>query len=170
MGRHYSQLSMSERKRLQQSLNNDMSLRAVARGLWVGVFLPSAIECRSGGSRQDYDAVESGAWARSHRRRGPRKLLAASPLAELVERQIIRHAWSPEQIAGRLRMEPPGKPQPAGFSRDHLPVHLCASDGGSQEAAGGILSGRCHARRPRRERACCPLGVPPSKPCTVGGR
>lgn len=59
MGRHYSQLSMSERKRLQQSLNNDMSLRAVARGLWVGVFLPSAIECRSGGSRQDYDAVKA---------------------------------------------------------------------------------------------------------------
>ena len=106
MGRHYSQLSTSERNRLQQSLNQGMSLRAVARSLSRSVSTLSR-ECRRGGSRQDYDAVEGGAWARSHRRRGPRKLLVGSPLAGLVERQIIQHAWSPEQIAGRLRMEHP---------------------------------------------------------------
>ena len=109
MGRHYSQLSTSERNRLQQGLNQGMSLRAIARALGRSVSTLSR-ECRRGGSRFDYDAVEGGAWARSHRRRGPRKLLVGSPLAGLVERQIIQHAWSPEQIAGTLRMEHPEDP------------------------------------------------------------
>ena len=109
MGRHYRQLSTSERNRLQQGLNQGMSLRAIARALGRSVSTLSR-ECRRGGSRFDYDAVEGGAWARSHRRRGPRKLLVGSPLAGLVERQIIQHAWSPEQIAGRLRMEHPEDP------------------------------------------------------------
>jgi len=109
MGKQYSQLSNSERNRLQRSLNQGMSLRAIARALGRSVSTLSR-ECRRGGSRLDYDAVEGGAWARSHRRRGPRKLTAGSPLAELVEQQIIHHAWSPEQIAGRLRMEHPEDP------------------------------------------------------------
>jgi IS30 family transposase len=67
-------------------------------------------ECRRGEPRLDYDAVEGGAWARSHRRHGSRKLTAGSPLAELVEQKIILHAWSPEQIAGRLRTEHPEDP------------------------------------------------------------
>ncbi|MGK9452730.1 IS30 family transposase [Acidithiobacillus caldus] len=109
MGRSYRQLSMSERNRLQQGLNQGMSLRAIARALGRSVSTLSR-ECRRGGSRFDYDAVVGGTWARSHRRRGPRKLSAGSPLAALVERQIIQHAWSPEQIAGRLRMEHPEDP------------------------------------------------------------
>lgn len=106
---YYSQLSMSERNRLQRSLNQGMSLRAVARALGQSVSTLSR-ECRRSGSRFDYDAVEGGAWARSHRRPGPRKLLTGSPLAGLVERQIIVHAWSPEQIVGRLCIEHPEDP------------------------------------------------------------
>jgi len=109
MGRSYRQLSMSERNRLQQGLNQGMSLRAIARALGRSVSTLSR-ECRRGGSRFDYDAVVGGTWARSHRRRGPRKLPAGSPLAALVERQIIQRAWSPEQIAGRLRMKHPEDP------------------------------------------------------------
>jgi len=110
MGKQYCQSSNSERNRLQRSLNQGMSLRAIARALGGSVSTLSR-ECRRGGSRLDYDAAEGGALARSHRRRGPRKLTAGSPLAELVEQQIIHHAWSLEQIAGRLRIGAPGRPR-----------------------------------------------------------
>ena len=104
MGKQYSHLSTSERNQLQRSLNQGMSLRAIARATGRSVSTLSR-ECRRGGSRLDYHAVAGAEWTRSHRRRGPRKLLVGSPLAELVEQKIIHHAWSPEQIAGRLRME-----------------------------------------------------------------
>ena len=83
MEKQHSHLIDSERNRLQRSLNQGMSLRAVARALGRSVSTISR-ECRRGGSRLYYDAVKGGAWARSHRRRGPRKLTAGSPLSELV--------------------------------------------------------------------------------------
>lgn len=104
MGKQYSHLSTSERNQLQRSLNQGRSLRAIAKATGRRVSTLSR-ECRRGGSRHDYDAVAGAEWTQLHRRCGPRKLLVGSPLAELVEQQIIHHAWSPEQIAGRLRME-----------------------------------------------------------------
>ncbi|APZ43112.1 IS30 family transposase [Acidihalobacter ferrooxydans] len=106
MGSRYKQLSMDERNRLQRGLNQGMSLRALARALGRHVSTLSR-ECRRGWIGSSYDAVQGREAVRIRRRRGTRKLLAGSPLADLVAWQIIQHAWSPEQIAGRLRMEHP---------------------------------------------------------------
>ena len=64
-------------------------------------------ECRRGWLQRSYDAVQGGGWARSHRRHGPRKLLPGNPLTEQVHELILERTWSPEQIAGRLRVEHP---------------------------------------------------------------
>jgi IS30 family transposase len=61
MGNQYSRLNNSERNRLQRSLNQCMSLRAIARALGRSLSTLSR-ECRRGGSRLDYYAVEGGAW------------------------------------------------------------------------------------------------------------
>jgi len=106
MGKHYSQLSGDERNQLQRGLNEGMSLRALARSMGRN---PSTLsrEYRRGLLQSSYDAVQGGEWARSHRRRGPCKLLPGSPLMEQVHALILERTWSPEQIAGRLRVEHP---------------------------------------------------------------
>ena len=86
-----------------------MPLRAIARA--TRRIVPTlSRECRRGGSRLDYDTV-----AGAQSGHGPIGTVARvscwfRALAELVERQIIDHDWSPEQIAGRLRMEHPEDP------------------------------------------------------------
>ena len=106
MGKCYSQLSGDERNQLQRGLNEGMSLRALARSMGRN---PSTLsrEYRRGSLQSSYDAVQGGGWARSHRRRGPCKLLPGSPLTEQVHALILERTWSPEQIAGRLRVEHP---------------------------------------------------------------
>jgi len=78
MGKHYNQLSEDERNQLQRGLNEGMSLSAVARSMGRN---PSTLsrECRRGLLQSSYEAVRGGEWARSHRRRGPCKLLPESP-------------------------------------------------------------------------------------------
>ena len=106
MGKQYSQLSGDERNQLQRGLNEGVSLRALARSMSRN---PSTLsrEYRRGSLQSSYDAVQGGGWARSHRRRGPRKLVAGHPLTEQVHALILERTWSPEQIAGRLRVEHP---------------------------------------------------------------
>lgn len=106
MGKRYSQLSGDERNQLQRGLNEGRSLRAMARSMGRN---PSTLsrECRRGWLQRSYDAVHGGGWARSHRRRGPYKLLPGSPLTEQVHALILERTWSPEQIAGRLHVEHP---------------------------------------------------------------
>ena len=106
MGKRYSQLSGDERNQLQRGLNEGMSLRFLARSMGRN---PSTLsrEYRRGLLQSSYDAVQGGEWARSYRRRGPCKLLPGNPLTEQVHALILERTWSPEQIAGRLRVEHP---------------------------------------------------------------
>ena len=106
MGKCYNQLSGDDRNQVQRGLNEGMSLRALARSMGRN---PSTLsrEYRRGWLQSSYDAVQGGEWARSHRRRGPSKLLPGSPLTEQVHALILERTWSPEQIAGRLRVEHP---------------------------------------------------------------
>ena len=106
MGTRYSQLSGDERNQLQRGLNEGRSLRALARSMGRNPGTLSR-ECRRGWLQRSYDAVQGGGWARSHRRRGPCKLLPGSPLTEQVHALILERTWSPEQIAGRLQVEHP---------------------------------------------------------------
>ena len=106
MGKCYSQLSVDERNQMQRGLNAGQSLRALARSMNRS---PSTLsrECGRGGSRHSYDAVRGRDWAQKQRRRGPYKLLPGNPLTEQVHALILERTWSPEQIAGRLRVEHP---------------------------------------------------------------
>jgi IS30 family transposase len=97
MGKCYSQLSGDERNELQRGLNEGMSLRALARSMGRN---PSTLsrEYRRGSLQSSYDAVQGGGWARSHRRRGPCKLLPGNRLTEQVHTLILERTWPPEQI------------------------------------------------------------------------
>jgi len=106
MGKFYSQLSVDERNQMQRGLNAGQSLRALARSMNRSPGTLSR-ECCRGGSRHRYDAVRGRDWAQTQRRRGPCKLLSGSPLTEQVRALILERTWSPEQIAGRLRVEHP---------------------------------------------------------------
>ena len=107
MGKCYSQLSVDERNQMQRGLNAGQSLRALARSMNRSPGTLSR-ECRRGdGSRHSYDAVRGRDWAQTQRRRGPCKLLPGNPLTEQVHALILERTWSPEQIAGRLRVEHP---------------------------------------------------------------
>jgi len=106
MGNQYQHLSMDERNRLQWGLNQGMSLRAVARTLGRS---PSTLsrECRRGWVGNSYDAVVGRDTAWGRRRRGNRKLASGNALTALVTTTMLEQKWSPEQVAGRLRLEHP---------------------------------------------------------------
>lgn len=106
MGKCYNQLSVDERNQLQRGLNAGQSLRALAK---IMDRSPSTLsrECGRGGSRHSYDAVRGRDWAQTHRRRGPCKLLPGNSLTKQVHALILERTWSPEQVAGRLRVEHP---------------------------------------------------------------
>ena len=106
MGSKYQQLSMDERNRLQRGLNQGMSLRAVARELQRAPGTVSR-EYRRGWVGNSYDAVTGWETVWARRRRGTRKLVAGNALAERVTATILERKWSPEQVAGRLRLEHP---------------------------------------------------------------
>lgn len=111
MGRKYKQLTSDERNLLQRGLNEGKGVRRLASEMKRS---PSTIsrEIRRGlGEQKTYDAVIGREWARSHRRRGARKLVPGSPLTATVEGLILGKAWSPEQIAGRLKVEHPEEPE-----------------------------------------------------------
>ena len=106
MGKRYNQLSVDERNQMQRGLNAGQSLRALARSMNRSPGTLSR-ECCRGGSRHSYDAVRGRDWAQTQRRRGPCKLLPGNPLTEQVHALILERTWSPEQIAGRLRVAHP---------------------------------------------------------------
>jgi len=106
MGKCYNQLSVDERNQMQRGLNAGQSLRSLARSMNRSPGTLSR-ECGRGGSRHSYDAVRGRDWAQTQRRRGPCKLLPGNPLTEQVHALILERTWSPEQIAGRLRVEHP---------------------------------------------------------------
>jgi len=106
MGKYYSQLSVDERNQMQRGLNAGQSLRSLARSMGRN---PSTLsrEYRRRLLQSSYDAVQGRDWAQTQRRRGPCKLLPGNPLTEQVHALILERTWSPEQIAGRLRVEHP---------------------------------------------------------------
>ena len=86
------------------------------------------------------------------RRPKPAKLATNLALRELVE-QYLQAKYSPEQIAGRLRVRVPRRPGDVGVNRDDLPVAVCpvprcAAAGADQVPAhrAGVAASRPAAR------------------------
>ena len=123
--RTYEQLSPEERGVIMTMSRQGSSARAIARELGRA---PSTItrELRRNGHqpangrvligrprlRPGYDAVVAGLRAQRVRKLGrpPRKLHTRSVLWNEV-RTLLQQCWSPDQIAGKLRREHPGRPQ-----------------------------------------------------------
>ena len=106
MARKYRQLLPDQRNQIQRGLNQGLSIRGIARQLGRS---PSTIsrEIQRGRVEETYDAVCGREEAQRRRRKGVRKLTEGSPLTLAVTHAILQRKWSPEQIAGRLRMDYP---------------------------------------------------------------
>ena len=106
MARKYKQLLPDQRNQIQRGLNQGLSIRGIARQLGRS---PSTIsrEIQRGRVEETYDAVCGREEAQRRRRKGVRKLTEGSPLTLAVTHAILQRKWSPEQIAGRLRMDYP---------------------------------------------------------------
>lgn len=106
MARKYRQLMPDQRNQIQRGLNQGLSIRGIARQLGRS---PSTIsrEIQRGRVEETYDAVCGREEAQRRRRKGVRKLTEGSPLTLAVTHAILQRKWSPEQIAGRLRMDYP---------------------------------------------------------------
>jgi len=100
-------LSLVEREEISRGLVSGLSMRAIAIQLNRA---PSTVsrEVRRNGDSHCYRATsaDQNAWDRSERPK-PCKLVQNRPLCRVVELKL-RRKWSPEQIAGWLKIEHPG--------------------------------------------------------------
>nr|WP_011117673.1 IS30 family transposase [Acidithiobacillus ferridurans]AAC80182.1 transposase-like protein [Acidithiobacillus ferridurans] len=106
MGTRYQQLQSEQRNQIQRGLNEGLSMRAVAKQIGRS---PSTVsrEVRRGLVGETYDAIQGREGRRRGVRKGVRKLVGGAPLTNAVTHAILQRKWSPEQVAGRLRMDYP---------------------------------------------------------------
>ncbi|BDB15973.1 IS30-like element IST3091 family transposase [Acidithiobacillus ferrooxidans] len=106
MGTRYQQLQSEQRNQIQRGLNEGLSMRAVAKQIGRS---PSTVsrEVRRGLVGETYDAIQGREEAQRRLRKGVRKLVGGAPLTNAVTHAILQRKWSPEQVAGRLRMDYP---------------------------------------------------------------
>ena len=148
MSSKYRQLSMDERNRLQRGLNQGMSLRALASELQRN---PSTLsrEYHRGWIGNSYDAVTGRETAWSRRRRGTRKLVPGNALTEQVTTAMLERKWSPEQVAGRLRLDYP-EDRSRQVSHETIYQYIYAHPAGElKRALIGALRRGHGKRRPR---------------------
>jgi IS30 family transposase len=103
-------LSLTEREEISRGLAAGLSIRAIAAGLGRSPSTVSREVAANGGPRR-YRAARADreAWARASRPKACK--LAASPgLRDIVEDKLQRR-WSPQQIAGWLRLTFPTRPE-----------------------------------------------------------
>lgn len=150
MARKYRQLMPDQRNQIQRGLNQGLSIRGIARQLGRS---PSTIsrEIQRGRVEETYDAVCAREEAQRRRRKGVRKLTEGSPLTLAVTHAILQRKWSPEQIAGRLRMDYPEDKQ-WHISHETIYQFIYAHPAGELRKA--LIAGlrRGHSKRKPRTR------------------
>jgi IS30 family transposase len=92
MGRHYSQLSVTERNELHNRMLKGESLRSIARGLGRSASTLSREISRNSDEDEEYDAYLAGYARRSRRRRGLVKLREGSGLR--VSSEVDLRRWA----------------------------------------------------------------------------
>ena len=102
-------LSVEEREEISRGLAAGLSLRAIAAGLGRS---PSTIsrEVTGNGGRRRYRATvaDQAAWARSTRPKACK--LATNPVLAGIVTEKLQRRWSPQQIAGWLKLTYPDDP------------------------------------------------------------
>ena len=103
-------LSLAEREEISRGLVGELSFAAIARGLGRASSTVSR-EVNANGGRDGYRAWDADRRA-AQRARRPKvpKLVACARLRTVVE-SMLRHKYSPQQIAQRLRLEYPNDPE-----------------------------------------------------------
>ena len=150
-------LTAQEREEISRGLAAGMSLRAIAAQVGRA---PSTIsrEVATNGGPHRYRAgrADQMAWARATRPKACR--LAGNPVLRAIVEDKLRRRWSPQQIAGWLKLTYPRRPGDAGVAREHLPhavraISRCAApraDRASAHRASDPPPARSPAsRRPR---------------------
>ena len=121
-------LSVAEREEISRGLAAGVSIRVIASGLGRS---PSTVsrEVLVNGGRRRYRAAraDAAAWARAARPK-PRKLATRVALRDMVEDKLAQR-WSPQQIAGWLKVDLPRRCGDAGVARVHLPLAVRADPG-----------------------------------------
>jgi IS30 family transposase len=117
--RRAGRLSLGEREEVSRGLAAGLSLRAIATGLGRA---PSTVsrEVAAHGGRRGYRALRAdrAAWARATRPK--RCKLAGNPVLAGIVADKLRRRWSPQQIAGWLKVTYPNE---AGMQVSHESIY-----------------------------------------------
>ena len=102
-------LSVEEREEISRGLAAGLSLRAIAAGLGRSASTVSR-EVAGNGGRRRYRATvaDQAAWARSTRPKACK--LATNPVLAGIVTEKLQRRWSPQQIAGWLKLTYPDDP------------------------------------------------------------
>jgi IS30 family transposase len=156
-----ARLSLLEREEISRGLAAGHSLRAIAAGLGRS---PSTVcrEVAANGGRRRYRAASADklAWARAARPK-PTKLSTCVALRELVTAKLELD-WSPQQIAGWLRVEYPNE---AGMQVSHETIYrslFVQTRGGLRKQLTAHLRSKRATRRPAGKRQADGRGSRPS--------
>lgn len=104
------ELSLLEREEILQGLAVGQSCRAIARALGRAASSVSR-EVKRNGGRQHYRATRAELAALVRRQRPKLSKLALHPRLRCEVEAGLRLDWSPQQIAARLKLEYPGRPE-----------------------------------------------------------
>ena len=102
-------LSVEEREEISRGLAAGLSLRAIAAGLGRSASTVSREVAGNGGRRQYRATVaDQAAWARATRPKACK--LATNPVLAGIVTEKLQRRWSPQQIAGWLKLTYPNDP------------------------------------------------------------
>ncbi len=117
----YTHLTTDERVVLMLMQDQGLSLRSISRHLGRHASTLSR-ELRRNSPTRHYDVIQACALARDRRTkpRRPPRLLPSSELFQVVC-EMLKRGWSPQQIASRLKLQWPDRPE---FHVSHESIYL----------------------------------------------
>lgn len=147
-------LGVVEREEISRGLAAGRSFASIARGLGRPTSTVSREVDRNGGRGRYRSWSAHGQAKRRCRRHRVRKLLANRPLREEVEAGLAKR-WSPQQIAGRLRIDHPERPSWwVSHETIYRSLYVQAGGGLRKELTRALRTGRArrvpHGSRRRR--------------------
>ena len=96
---------MEERDQIAQLKHAGASQQEIAQSTRSGVHRPFVESCKRNGCGSEYFAAQAQHRAANRRRDRPLVRKMEKPEIRRVVRNCLKQYWSPEQIAGRLRLE-----------------------------------------------------------------
>ncbi len=163
MGECYSHLSLAERGVIDEMLQASMPVCKIAArlGRHRGTihreinrnFYHTSFRDRFGNDYRGYYCMTANAMACRRRRRGRVKLLRCPALlAHVVER--LQAGWSPQQVSGRLKIEP----EPVGrISHESIYRHVYSPEGHEAKLYALLAVARRHRRRQKGRKPRSPV-------------